>query len=167
MGKDINNYEPIHMGCFLSDPYITYAGASWISLFEHTSSWITLHLLCASEDYPVKSLVLSRKNRERLVSFVRSYGHNIVFYDADKLATPEILEAVAVKEKAEKAMKVLHKVYTRMFLAQNVEMSDDDYEECIKMAARGFGIIKTMVSSPDMKFEPANIVFRFPKDGEI
>lgn len=90
------------MGCFLSDPYITYAGASWISLFEHTSSWITLHLLCASEDYPVKSLVLSRKNRERLVSFVRSYGHNIVFYDADKLATPEILEAVAAKEKADK-----------------------------------------------------------------
>ena len=54
-----------------------------------------------------------------------------------------------------------------MFLSQNVEMSDDDYEECIKMAARGFGIIKTMVSSPDVKFEPANIVFRFPKDGEV
>lgn len=54
-----------------------------------------------------------------------------------------------------------------MFLSQNVEMSGDDYEKCIKMAARGFGIIKTMVSSPDMKFEPANIVFRFPKDGEV
>lgn len=54
-----------------------------------------------------------------------------------------------------------------MFLSQNVEMSDDDYEECIKMAARGFGIIKTMISSPDMKFEPANIVFRFPKDYEV
>ena len=51
--------------------------------------------------------------------------------------------------------------------AQNVEMSDDCYEECIKMAARGFGIIKTVVNSPDMKFEPANIVFRFPKDDEV
>ena len=67
----------------------------------------------------------------------------------------------------EKAMKALHKVYAGMFLAQNVEMSDDDYEECIKMAARGFGIIKTMVNSPDMKFKPANIVFRFPEDDEV
>lgn len=69
--------------------------------------------------------------------------------------------------KAKKAMKALHKVYAGMFLAQNVEMSDDDYEECIKMAARGFGIIKIMVNSPDMKFEPANIVFRFPEDDEV
>ena len=45
--------------------------------------------------------------------------------------------------------------------------SGDDYEECIKMAARGFGIIKIMVNSPDMKFEPANIVFRFPEDDEV
>ena len=54
-----------------------------------------------------------------------------------------------------------------MFLSQNVEMSDDLYNECIKTAERGFGIIKTMVSSPDMKFEPANIVFRFPGDDEV
>lgn len=78
-----------------------------------------------------------------------------------------IIASYSTKEKAEKAMKVLHNVYAGMFLAQNVEMSDDDYEECIKMAARGFGIIKTMVNSPDMKFETANIVFRFPKDDEI
>lgn len=71
------------------------------------------------------------------------------------------------KEKAKKAMKALHKVYAGMFLAQNVEMSDDDYEECIKMAARGFEIIKIMVNSPDMKFEPSNIVFRFPEDDEV
>lgn len=99
----MNNYEPIHMGCFLSDPYIAYAGASWVSLFEHTSAWITLHLLCASEDYPIKSLVLSHKNRERLVDFVRSYGHNIVFYELDKLATPDLVEAAAAKAKKEKA----------------------------------------------------------------
>lgn len=78
-----------------------------------------------------------------------------------------VIASYSTKEKAEKAMKELHKVYAGMFLAQNVEMSDDDYEECIKMAARGFGIIKTMVNSPDVKFEPANIVFRFPKDDEI
>jgi hypothetical protein len=78
-----------------------------------------------------------------------------------------VMARYSTNGKAEKAMKVLHKVYAGMFLAQNVEMSDDDYEECIKMAARGFGIIKTMVNSPDVKFEPANIVFRFPKDDEV
>lgn len=78
-----------------------------------------------------------------------------------------VMARYSTNGKAEKAMKVFHKVYAGMFLAQNVEMSDDDYEECIKMAARGFGIIKTMVNSPDVKFEPANIVFRFPKDDEV
>lgn len=78
-----------------------------------------------------------------------------------------VMACYSTEEKAKKAMKVLHKVYAGMFLAQNVEMSDDDYEECIKMAARGFGIIKTMVNSPDIKFEPANIVFRFPEDDEV
>lgn len=78
-----------------------------------------------------------------------------------------IMAQYLTEEKAKKVMKALHKVYAGMFLAQNVEMSDDDYEECIKMAARGFGIIKTMVNSPDMKFEPANIVFRFPEDDEV
>lgn len=78
-----------------------------------------------------------------------------------------VMARYSTDEKATKAMKALHKVYAGMFLAQNVEMSDDDYEECIKMAARGFGIIKTMVNSPDVKFEPANIVFRFPEDDEV
>lgn len=78
-----------------------------------------------------------------------------------------VMAHYSTDEKAEKAMKALHKVYVGMFLAQNVEMSDDDYEECTKMAARGFGIIKAMVNSLDMKFEPANIVFRFPEDDEV
>lgn len=78
-----------------------------------------------------------------------------------------VMARYSTDEKAQKAMKTLHKVYTGMFLAQNVEMSDDDYEELIKMAARGFGIIKTVANSPDMKFEPANIAFRFPKDDEV
>ena len=81
--------------------------------------------------------------------------------------SPYVMAIYENKEKCQKAMKMLNRVYAGMFLSQNIEMSDDDYEECIKMAARGFGIIKTMVNSPDMKFEPVNIVFRFPKDGEI
>lgn len=78
-----------------------------------------------------------------------------------------VMARYSTNEKAQKAMKALHKVYAGMFLAQNVEMSDDDYEECIKMAARGFGIIKTAIDSSDIKFEPANIVFKFPEDKEV
>lgn len=78
-----------------------------------------------------------------------------------------VMATYSTEEKAEKAMEMLRKVYAGMFLAQNVEMSDGDYEECVKMAARGFGIIKTMVNSLDVKFEPANIVFRFPEDDEV
>ena len=78
-----------------------------------------------------------------------------------------VMAQYSTEEKAQKAMKALHKVYAGMFLAQNIEMSDDDYKECIKMAAISFGIIKAMVNSPDVKFEPANIVFRFPEDDEV
>lgn len=94
-------------------------------------------------------------------------GGLIVAYSVNYDSKRIVMGMYSTEEKAKKAMKALHKVYAGMFLAQNVEMSDDDYEECIKMAARGFGIIKTMVNSPDMKFEPANIVFRFPEDDEV
>ena len=72
------------------------------------------------------------------------------------------------EEKAIKAMEMLHNTYTGAFFAQNIEVPEDIEKEFMNMAAtRGFGIIKTMVNSPDMKFEPANIVFRFPEDGEV
>ena len=81
--------------------------------------------------------------------------------------SPYVMAVYESQEKCQKAMEMLNRGYAGMFLTQNVEMSDDDYEECIKMAARGFDDSKTMVSSPDMKFEPANIVFRFPEDYEV
>lgn len=81
--------------------------------------------------------------------------------------SPYVMAVYESREKCQKAMEMLNRVYAGMFFSQNVEMSDDDYEKCIKMAARGFGIIKTMVSSTDVKFELANIVFRFPGDDEV
>ena len=81
--------------------------------------------------------------------------------------SPYMMAIYESREKCQKAMEMLNRVYAGMFLSQNVEMSDDDYDECIKIDVRGFGIIKTMVSSPDIKFEPENIVFRFPGDDEV
>lgn len=78
-----------------------------------------------------------------------------------------IMARYSTEEKAEKVMEMLHNTYTGAFFAQNIEITEDIEKEFIKMAARGFGIIKTMVNSPDMKFEPANIVFRFPEDDEV
>jgi hypothetical protein len=79
-----------------------------------------------------------------------------------------IMAQYLTEEKAIKAMEMLHNTYTGAFFAQNIEVPEDIEKEFMNMAAtRGFGIIKTMVNSPDMKFEPANIVFRFPEDDEV
>ena len=78
-----------------------------------------------------------------------------------------VMATYSTEEKAEIAMEMLRNTYTGALFAQNIEVPEDVEKKCIKMAARGFGIIKTMVNSPDMKFEPANIVFRFPKDDEV
>lgn len=78
-----------------------------------------------------------------------------------------VMATYSTEEKAEKAMEMLRNTYTGALFAQNIEVPEDVEKKCIKMAARGFGIIKTMVNSPDVKFEPANIVFRFPEDDEV
>ena len=79
-----------------------------------------------------------------------------------------VMAHYSTEEKAEKAMEMLHNTYTGAFFAQNIEITEDIEKEFMKMAStKGFGIIKTMVNSPDIKFEPANIAFRFPKDDEV
>lgn len=72
------------------------------------------------------------------------------------------------EEKAIKAMEMLHNTYTGAFFAQNIEVPEDIEKKFMNMAAtKGFGIIKTAIDSSDIKFEPANIVFRFPEDDEV
>lgn len=79
-----------------------------------------------------------------------------------------VMAHYSTEEKAEKAMEMLHNAYTGALFAQNIEITEDIEKEFMKMAStKGFGIIKTMVNSPDIKFEPANIAFRFPKDDEV
>ena len=79
-----------------------------------------------------------------------------------------VMATYSTEEKAEKAMEMLRNTYTVEFFAQNIEVPEDVEKEFMKMAStKGFGIIKTMINSPDIKFEPANIVFRFPEDDEV
>ena len=79
-----------------------------------------------------------------------------------------VMAHYSTEEKAEKAMEMLHNAYTGALFAQNIEITEDIEKEFMKMAStKGFEIIKTMVNSPDIKFEPANIAFHFPKDDEV
>lgn len=79
-----------------------------------------------------------------------------------------IMAQYLTEEKAIKAMEMLHNTYTGAFFAQNIEVPKDIEKEFMNMATtKGFGIIKTMVNSPDVKFEPANIVFRFPEEDGV
>lgn len=79
-----------------------------------------------------------------------------------------VMAHYSTEEKAEKAMEMLHNAYTGALFAQNIEITEDIEKEFMKMAStKGFGIIKNIVNSPDIKFEPANIAFPFPKDDEV
>lgn len=75
---------------------------------------------------------------------------------------------IGTLEEVMKDMKMLHNTYTGAFFSQNIEFSEDDIKKLIYMAStKGFGIIKTSMDNSEMKFEPANIAFRFPKDDEV
>lgn len=79
-----------------------------------------------------------------------------------------VMARYSTEEKAKKVMEMLHNTYTGAFFSRNIEFSEDDIKKLIHMAStKGFGIIKTSMDGSEMKFEPANIVFRFPEDDEV
>lgn len=107
-------------------------------------------------DVPYESSAIARAD-----GLIVAYSVN---YDSKRI----VMGMYSTEEKAKKVMKMLHNTYTGAFFAQNIEVPEDVEKEFMKMAStKGFGIIKTMVNSPDIKFEPANIVFRFPEDDEV
>ena len=98
---------------------------------------------------------------------VRS-GGLIVAYSVNYDSKRIVMGVYSTEEKAKKVMEMLHNTCTGAFFAQNIEITEDIEKEFMKMAStKGFGIIKTAVDSHDIKFEPANIVFRFPEDDEV
>ena len=79
-----------------------------------------------------------------------------------------VMARYSTDEKAENAMKMLHNTYTGTFFSQNMRITENDEKQFLKMVStKEFGIIRTLTSEDEMKFEPANIVFRFPEDDEV
>lgn len=69
------------------------------------------------------------------------------------------------QEKAEKAMQLLHEAYTGApFIMKNAEVSED-FAEQLKDLRSGF--ITIADHGDNVRVEPMNIVFRFPKENEL
>ncbi len=65
--------------------YSKYIGASMCSLFDHTETWVTVHLL--------HDETLTEENRERFVRLVREKGQQIFFYDVSRSCKELLAEA--------------------------------------------------------------------------
>lgn len=79
-----------------------------------------------------------------------------------------VMAQYSTEEKAEKAMKMLHNTYTGTFFSHNMHITENDEKKFLEMVStKGFGIIRTLTSGDEMKFEPANIVFQFTENDEV
>lgn len=76
-----------------------------------------------------------------------------------------IVAQYSTREKAEKAMQMLHEAYTGApLIIENIEVPDDFVE---KLKALRNGIITIIDREDNVRIEPMNIVFRFPSEDEI
>lgn len=79
-----------------------------------------------------------------------------------------LIASYSTKENCEKVLKMLNNAYTGAFYGLNIDILSESVEELEKIAAtKGFGIIKVYQGNQEVKFEPANIIFRFPEDYEV
>lgn len=117
-----------------------------------------MRLISQTGDYdmPYESSVVVRVGE-----LIFAYSTN---YDSNRI----VMGNYSTCEKAAKVMEMLHNVYTGALFAQNIEIPEDIEKEFMKMAStKGFGIIKTVADGSEIKFEPANIAFKFPNDDEV
>ena len=71
----------------------------------------------------------------------------------------------STQEKAEKAMQMIHEAYTGAPLIMNNAVFPDGFDEQLKNMKSG--IITVHDREDNVRIEPMNIVFRFPKEDEI
>lgn len=76
-----------------------------------------------------------------------------------------VVASYSTPEKAEKAMQMLHEAYTGApFIMKNVEVPVGFAEQLRNMRS---GFITAVDHGDNVRIEPMNIVFRFPKEDEI
>lgn len=108
-------------------------------------------------DMPYEKVVISQSMIEpnKIVAWDFFGGEDTIILMA-KYSTPE---------KAEKAMQMLHEVYTGApFIMKNVEVPVGFAEQLKNMRS---GFITAIDRDDNVKIEPMNIVFRFPSEDEI
>lgn len=96
-------------------------------------------------------------------------GNNInAMFAGSRQKTPYLMASYSTKENCEKAMRMLNNTYTGAFYGLDIDILGEDVEELEKTIARkGFGIIRVYSNNQEVKFEPANIIFRFPEDEDV
>ena len=85
----------VHVSYAMTDKngtYSKYIGASMCSLFEHTDSWVTIHLL--HDD------TLTEKNRNYFIELTRAYGQQIFFYNVAEQCKDILAKAREIFRKA-------------------------------------------------------------------
>ena len=104
-------------------------------------------------DYPYESIAIS-------------HGDGIIYArPISNMDKRYFLAKYSTQEKAEKAMQMLHEAYTGVpFIMKNVEVPVGFAEQLKNMRS---GFITVVDHGDNVRIEPMNIVFRFPKEDEI
>lgn len=80
----LTNNDSIHICLVLydkSEKFSKVTATSIISVFEHTTSWVTVHL--------IHDNTLTTDNRNKFIQMARKYSQHITFYNIDELAPIE------------------------------------------------------------------------------
>lgn len=104
-------------------------------------------------DYPYESIAIS-------------YGDGIIYArPISNMDKRYLIAQYSTQEKAEKAMQMLHEAYTgALFIMKNVEVPVGFAEQLKNMRS---GFITIADHGDNVRVEPMNIVFRFPKENEL
>ena len=99
-------------------------------------------------------------------TFWTKWAENIIYATPiGEMYTLFQMAKYSTQEKAEKAMQMLHEAYTGApFIMKNVEVPVGFAEQLKNMRS---GSITVMDHGDNVKIEPMNIVFRFPKEDEL
>lgn len=81
------------------------------------------------------------------------------------MTTPLRIAQYKSQEKAEKAMQMLHEAYAgALFIVNNAEVQEDFAEQLKDLRSK---FITIADHGDNVRVEPMNIVFRFPKEDEL